>query len=144
MIRGTRWGNHVVVGLFVVYALAILFLFLGYSKVQACLSSYSDMSATSTSIRAEAAAQDRALDIREKALDAADRNRLLINQQAMITLLAGEGGPKAIEVFSDSNVESVRIFSANQKARVVIEAARTKVEAQRSSAPPPAPPSETC
>lgn len=132
-----------------VYALVIGGLMLGYAQVQSCLANYSEDAAASTRVRAEAAAQDRTLNNRTEAVNLSDRQRIIINQRATKSLIDdliddGQSDDAAFINYNKVNVESLRIFSENEKERNAIGAERLKVEKLRNTAPPPESPSETC
>lgn len=135
----------------VIYALVIGGLMLGYANVQSCLAKYSDASADSSRIRAEAAAQDRTLNNRVEAVNTSDRQRIIANQRAIRQLLAdimaeprGTASNESLRTYNQVNDESLRIFAANERERMAIGAERLKVEKLRATAPPPNSPSETC
>lgn len=133
-----------------IYALVIGGLMLGYTNVQSCLADYSDDAARSSQTRTAAAAQDRNLNNRIEAVNTSDRQRIIVNQRAMRTLveviLRGEPPvtAKALAAYNKVNDDSLEIYVRNEKERMAIAAERLKVEELRASAPAPEAPSDSC
>ncbi|MET0698597.1 MAG: hypothetical protein ABWY93_02935 [Mycobacterium sp.] len=147
---GTPKAIRIIFALMILYALVIGGLVVGYSKVQACLADYTNQSAQSTAVRTQAAAEDRALNAREAAVDQSDRVRIRASNDATLVFIQnvaetrGQPTPAALAEFRKVNATSAVIFDQNENERVKITTERRNIEARRAASPPPAPPSETC
>lgn len=132
----------------IVYALIIGGLILGYANVQECLQDYADANARAFQNRAQASAQDRALQLRTDALALSDRQRLIANARATVILVEAINSAgltsKALSDYQKVNEESLRIFAANETERINIGNERARVENMRASTPLPDAPSDTC
>lgn len=113
-----------------------------------CLAAYNEAAALSTQARAQAAAEDRALDKRALAIDADDRRLDRQDDAALDTVLASMGGP-AFDVEAFKSLRRLRAATAearrvNDVDRYELASARREVELRRAANPPPAPPSQSC
>lgn len=147
---GTARTVRVIFVLMIMYFLIIGGLVLGYANVQNCLAHYSDENAVALRIRAQTAADDRALNVRVDEVDSSDRARIIDNQKAtrdLIEATANNGGRATIadlRAYQNVSNDSLKIFAVNEQARVGIRQERARIDSVRSTAPNPGPPSETC
>lgn len=139
----------------IIYFLIIGGLVVGYSRVQQCLSDYSDLQAESSAARAQAATIDRDLNARVDELSTSERARLRSDQDAFLdlmnTLLQGKGNEVDSAVVQNAlakvrkvNEESAEIGRANDAERARIVQLRARADALRQLNPVPDAPSKTC
>jgi Skp family chaperone for outer membrane proteins len=146
---GTQRAVRVISLLMVLYLVVIGFLVFGYARVSSCLADYADRSAVSQTARAEAAAQDRQLDLAERDLDESDRLANREFAKALSAVLSSFNATKAeqkqayFDLLEQDKKTSAQLDS-NEKNREAIKRARVKNEAYRKSHPVPPPPSESC
>ncbi len=147
---GTPSAVRVVTVLMMVYALVIGALVFGYAKVQGCVTRYSDLAATSTKARAEAAAEDRELNAVAEALNDSDRlanrNADAAMNRVVQSLVAGDPRKTqaAIEALLVQQRKSAAVYAENERKRQGVRQDRQAIEERRAKTPPPPPPSETC
>lgn len=147
---GTPSAVRVVVVLVLVYAVVIGALFVGYVKVQSCVTKYSDEAARSTKARADAAAEDRLLNAADSALEDSDRAALRANAAALTATLQATvtRDEKTVKAafgrLLATQEKSAKVLDGNEVKRLGIRKERAAIEARRAQSPPPPPPSETC
>jgi hypothetical protein len=147
---GTARTVRVIFVLMILYFLVIGGLVLGYANVQNCLAHYSDENAIALRIRTQTASDDRALNVRVDEVDTSDRARIIANQKAtrdLIEATAKNGGTATLadlRAYQKISDDSLAIFATNENQRVSIRQERARIDAVRSTAPNPDPPSETC
>lgn len=132
------------------YLIVIGFLTYGYSRVSDCVARYADLSAVSTTARADAAAQDRQADIEERLINDAERRRVIANDVALDNVLiasATRDRAKTQKAFAELlkvRAETARQRHVNDKRRAELADQRNRTEEDRRQHPLPAPPSQTC
>lgn len=147
---GTPVAVRAVVLLVLIYAVVIGALFVGYVKVQSCVTKYSNEAAVSTKARADAAAEDRRLNVAESALEDSDRAALRANATALTAVLQAtvtRDEPRVRRAFTrllSTQQRSATALDGNEVKRREIRRQRAEIEARRAQSPPPPPPSETC
>jgi hypothetical protein len=133
-----------------VYLLVIGALTYGYARVSNCLAKYADQSATSTTARAYAAAEDRRADQAERDINEAERRRLAANDVALDKVLIAMGGDdraKTTAAFKDLlavRAETARQRRVNDVRRDALAVQRSRTEENRRNNPVPPPPSQSC
>jgi multidrug efflux pump subunit AcrB len=146
---GTQRAVRVISLFMVIYLVAIGFLVVGYAKVSACLANYADKSAVSTNARADAATQDRQLDLAERDLDERDRIANRAFSKALSDVLVSFGGTdegkrKAYADLLVQDKKTAAQLDADEKDREALRKSRQQNEEARKRNPVPPPPSQSC
>lgn len=165
-LRGRRWRGgaprlrsravHVLsspaalAATFVVAVVGLLVAFyvtLAQINLTNCLAEYNDDNARSSAARLQAGAEDRALDLQERAVDTRDRRLKEVDDAAFDLALASVGTSRQNEAFDalrrarQATGEQRR---DNDEVRQRLAAQRQRSELRRAQNPPPAPPSQRC
>lgn len=146
---GTQRAVRVISLLMVLYLIIMGFLVFGYARVSSCLANYADKSAVSTNARANAAAQDRQLDLAERDLDESDRlaNRAFSKSLSKVLVSFNESQAERKQAYLDLLAQdkvTAGTLDKNEKSREALRKARVENEEQRKLNPVPASPSQSC
>jgi len=147
---GTPAANATIAVLMVAYLGLLGLLTYGQTRIVACQARYAEASARSTQARAQIAAEDRQLDLRERALDDADRQSAARSEaawDAVLTALAKQDDEAAQATFANLikvRGEAMRQRQESAAQRAEIARTRQANEARRARTPVPPPPSSRC
>jgi hypothetical protein len=116
-----------------------------------CLAAYNEHAAISQRVRAEAAAEDRELEVTERRLNASDRAQDRADDAAFDLVLTtiGATDDRARRARAFANLVKVRTATAatrqaNDAARADLDRRRQLIDERRQANPPPEPPSRMC
>jgi multidrug efflux pump subunit AcrB len=134
----------------VLYALIIGSLMYGYANVQSCFADYADANALVLQVRAKTSTDDRILQQRVDAVNAADRQATIATQASLAGLVqtAARGNRSdtrtALLDFAKVNEQSLQTYASDERERTSIAQERARIDAIRAATPIPGPPSEQC
>ncbi|RKR92757.1 hypothetical protein BDK92_7237 [Micromonospora pisi] len=134
----------------IAYALIIGALVVGYARVSGCLARYAEASASSTAARAQAASEDRAIDLADRQIAEVDRAATARADDALGVLLQAMAGQDrqatltAFETLLKVRTEVADVRAENAEARRLNSDRRAEIERARLSNPVPPPPSQSC
>jgi hypothetical protein len=112
-----------------------------------CLAAYNEAASRATAARADAAGQDRALDLRLRGVDTADRGLDRMDAAAFDTALAAIGTPRQLDAFAALRRQrqaTAERRDDNDALRAELATQRAALEVRRRNNPLPAPPSQRC